>query len=463
MIFLNTPLVKSINFGGTTSGVVNLTVAAAAGTHTIKLPTSDGSANQILKTDGSGQWGWVTPTGQWTFSSQTGDFTASTTNFVYYKWDVSAGSSTMGLPAVSGNSGLMIGVELVATSGGRTGTVDANSSESLDDKLSIVLSTVHDRLILLCDGVRWLIFARHLQSDIDYNSVCSYRISTESGVPVSASNRTSQGTIYLVACGKGYHLLVPNVEQTGFDVHAPTNSSLTWTVSGSNGDIKDLYVWNNAGTLTTVLSPAWSSSTSRGAGAGTAAQSVLNGITVNAVAIGSMPAFGGTYIGSIVLTGTNITEDSESKRYVVNAYNKEPRHLKSTDSSVRGPTTSTSNTQVGSVQIAFLSDGKQSVRVLGKSCCYVNGLGYGILAIGTGTTTQAANSTQDFFGSGNVALVFASAAPTLEEVPALGLTTYYLLYRSFSGAQTYADGQAYNNGATTGGKPGTSLESLILC
>jgi hypothetical protein len=37
-----------------------LTVAAAAGTHTIKLPTADGSANQVLKTDGSGQWGWVT-------------------------------------------------------------------------------------------------------------------------------------------------------------------------------------------------------------------------------------------------------------------------------------------------------------------------------------------------------------------------------------------------------------------
>ena len=49
-------------FKGTTSGTVTLTVAAAAGTHTIKLPTADGSSGQALKTDGSGQWGWVTLT-----------------------------------------------------------------------------------------------------------------------------------------------------------------------------------------------------------------------------------------------------------------------------------------------------------------------------------------------------------------------------------------------------------------
>lgn len=50
-------------FKGTTSGTVTLSVAAAAGTHTIKLPTADGTANQVLKTDGSGQWGWVSASG----------------------------------------------------------------------------------------------------------------------------------------------------------------------------------------------------------------------------------------------------------------------------------------------------------------------------------------------------------------------------------------------------------------
>jgi len=48
------------NLKGTTSGTVTVSVAAAAGTHTIKLPTADGTANQVLKTDGAGQWGWTT-------------------------------------------------------------------------------------------------------------------------------------------------------------------------------------------------------------------------------------------------------------------------------------------------------------------------------------------------------------------------------------------------------------------
>ena len=46
-------------FKGTTSGTVTLSVADAAGTHTIKLPTTDGSNGQFLKTNGSGQWSWA--------------------------------------------------------------------------------------------------------------------------------------------------------------------------------------------------------------------------------------------------------------------------------------------------------------------------------------------------------------------------------------------------------------------
>lgn len=49
----------AVLLNGTTSGTVTFKVADAAGTHTIKVPTADGSANQVLKTDGSGQWGWV--------------------------------------------------------------------------------------------------------------------------------------------------------------------------------------------------------------------------------------------------------------------------------------------------------------------------------------------------------------------------------------------------------------------
>lgn len=63
-------------FSGSASGTVSLTVAAAAGTHTIKLPTADGTSNQVLKTDGSGQWGWASA-GAGTVTATGGNLTAN--------------------------------------------------------------------------------------------------------------------------------------------------------------------------------------------------------------------------------------------------------------------------------------------------------------------------------------------------------------------------------------------------
>lgn len=50
-------------FVGTTSGIVTLSVADAAGTWTMKLPTTAGASNQALTTDGSGNTTWTTITG----------------------------------------------------------------------------------------------------------------------------------------------------------------------------------------------------------------------------------------------------------------------------------------------------------------------------------------------------------------------------------------------------------------
>jgi hypothetical protein len=48
-----------IKFIGTTSGTVTLTTADAAGTWTMKLPSTDGNAGEVLKTDGSGVTSWA--------------------------------------------------------------------------------------------------------------------------------------------------------------------------------------------------------------------------------------------------------------------------------------------------------------------------------------------------------------------------------------------------------------------
>lgn len=50
-------------FKGTTSGTVTLTVADAAGTWTMKLPTSGGTSGYVLQTDGTGITSWVAQSG----------------------------------------------------------------------------------------------------------------------------------------------------------------------------------------------------------------------------------------------------------------------------------------------------------------------------------------------------------------------------------------------------------------
>jgi hypothetical protein len=48
---------------GTTSGTITIKPADAAGTYTLTLPTDDGTASQVLTTDGAGVLSWSTPAG----------------------------------------------------------------------------------------------------------------------------------------------------------------------------------------------------------------------------------------------------------------------------------------------------------------------------------------------------------------------------------------------------------------
>ena len=76
---LTNPKTDLLDFEGSTSGFVTMTVPAAAGTHTIKLPTTTGAANSILKTDGSGQWGWFASSGAVLTDGDKGDVTVGST------------------------------------------------------------------------------------------------------------------------------------------------------------------------------------------------------------------------------------------------------------------------------------------------------------------------------------------------------------------------------------------------
>ena len=78
----------SISLKGSTSGTVSLKAANAAGSAVFTLPTSDGAANEYLKTNGSGQLSWGTPPGgtpggsTWQFQYNDGAAFAGATNIV---------------------------------------------------------------------------------------------------------------------------------------------------------------------------------------------------------------------------------------------------------------------------------------------------------------------------------------------------------------------------------------------
>lgn len=67
---------------GTTSGTVTFTVAAAAGTWTMTLPTSAGSSGQVLQTDGVGVTSWVASGGGITIGTTA--ITSGTTTRILY-------------------------------------------------------------------------------------------------------------------------------------------------------------------------------------------------------------------------------------------------------------------------------------------------------------------------------------------------------------------------------------------
>ncbi len=102
-----------IDFKGLTSGTVRLSVADAAGTWTMKLPTSAGTNLFVLQTDGSGNTSWVAQTG-----GGSGTVTSGTaTQMAYYPASSASVSST---PALTVSSAGRISIQSTALASGVT-------------------------------------------------------------------------------------------------------------------------------------------------------------------------------------------------------------------------------------------------------------------------------------------------------------------------------------------------------
>lgn len=145
------------------------------------------------------------------------------------------------------------------------------------------------------------------------------RLTTESGVPVSTTDRTAQGTLYYTPF---YHNKVATWNGAYFENITFPEFSLALTLtSGKNYDV---FVYNNAGVAALELSAAWTNDTTRAD-----ALAYQNGTLVKS------SDHTRVFIGTIRASGTNVTADSAGgtttqvggQRYVWNMYNQVRRGM----------------------------------------------------------------------------------------------------------------------------------------
>tara|TARA_R100000458_G_scaffold40858_1_gene38431 strand:+ start:712 stop:1578 length:867 start_codon:yes stop_codon:yes gene_type:complete len=116
---------STIKLKGSSSGEAQVTVAAAAGTPTFTLPTTVGSANQLLKNSGTA--GTLQYASVLEDSSGNVKIGEATTDYTYKLTVSGNGSTDNGLFMYDGNAGTWFGIKTGAANGLVTLTADARS------------------------------------------------------------------------------------------------------------------------------------------------------------------------------------------------------------------------------------------------------------------------------------------------------------------------------------------------
>lgn len=144
-------------------------------------------------------------------------------------------------------------------------------------------------------------------------TLCEGRLTTESGVGVSTSDRTAQSTIYFtpylgstISLYDGSHWNILNFSQASLSLAGLTSDALY-----------DVFAYENSGSLALELSALWANDTTR-----TDALTTQNGTLVKNGALTRR------FVGTIRTTSATTTEDSSSKRFVWNKCNPFVRFLK---------------------------------------------------------------------------------------------------------------------------------------
>ena len=156
----------------------------------------------------------------------------------------------------------------------------------------------------------------------------------------------------------------------------------------------DAFAFIASGAVDLGTGPAWSSDTARGTGAGTTELELYNGVWVNKNAITlrfgtasgdtvSVAARQATHLGSFRCTANGQTEDSLTKRFLFNAYNRRRRAMRRLESTTSWTYSTASYQQANAAaanQLDFLIGlSEEAVTARLRATCE-NGTGGAILA-----------------------------------------------------------------------------------
>lgn len=145
--------------------------------------------------------------------------------------------------------------------------------------------------------------------------VCNGRLTLTTAVAVTTSDVTAAGTIYFTPF-EGNRVSLWN----GNGWIVKTFSELSLALTATSGSNYDVFMYDNSGTLTLELSAAWTSDTARNN-----ALALKDGQYVKSADNTRL------YLGTFRASGTNVTEDSRSKRYLWNMFNRAPRFFHAVD------------------------------------------------------------------------------------------------------------------------------------
>lgn len=249
------------------------------------------------------------------------------------------------------------------------------------------------------------------------------RLSVSSGTPVTTSDVLEAATVFYVPYKNNK---VPLYDGSEWALHAiatelsqSCSDNTKSPAAAATGQVYDMFVWNDAGTLRLSRGPLWSSpGSARGTGAGTTELERLNGRYVNKQSISNGPAAQrGLYVGTIRISVSGV-DDSIAGRHCWNAYNRVRRAMR------RGEATSSWTYSTTTWRAANNDPGNQLAFVIGLSedeveaevLALASGPGPSstipLIAIGIGLDSSTTPSSTIFYSS-----AYHSTSPTVAAAP----------------------------------------------